>query len=112
MLLGRSHRHDERRPLQQALGDRAGGHVLQPPRVSLLSHRGRLWVLVVVAAGVAVAEWLRQPGGLWVWVAWISVGAEVALLWPVSGWRRRALLILLGGLATALTLGHRQIRAI
>ncbi|MFL5531775.1 MAG: hypothetical protein ACJ8BC_07350, partial [Gemmatimonadales bacterium] len=80
--------------------------------MSLLNHRGRLWVLVVVAAGVAVAEWLRQPGGLWLWVAWISVGAEMALLWPLSGWRQRALLILLAGLATALSLSHRQIRAI
>ncbi|MFL5514430.1 MAG: sensor histidine kinase [Gemmatimonadales bacterium] len=77
-----------------------------------MNHRGRLWVLVVVAAGVAVAEWLRQPGGLWLWVAWISVGAEMALLWPLSGWRQRALLILLAGLATALSLSHRQIRAI
>ena len=59
-----------------------------------------------------MAEWLRQPGGLWLWVAWISVGAEMALLWPLSGWRQRALLILLAGAATALTLGHRQIRAI
>src|SRR3954470_12572991 len=112
MLLGRSHRHDERRPLQQALGDRAGGHVLQPPGVSLLNHRGRLWVLVVVAAGVAVAEWLREPGGLWLWVAWISVGVEMALLWPLSGGRQPVLLILLAGVATALTLGHRQIRAV
>ncbi|HVQ47776.1 MAG TPA: ATP-binding protein [Gemmatimonadales bacterium] len=77
-----------------------------------MNHRGRLWVLVVVAAGVAVAEWLRQPGGLWLWVAWISVGAEMALLWPLSGWRQRALLILLAGVAAALSLGHRQIRAI
>jgi signal transduction histidine kinase len=59
-----------------------------------------------------MAEWLRQPGGLWLWVAWISVGAEMALLWPLSVWRQRALLILLAGLAAVLTLGHRQIRAI
>src|SRR5829696_1749070 len=112
VLLRRPHRNEEGRPLQQPFGDRTGGHVLQPPGVSLLNHRRRLWVLVVVAAGITVAEWLRQPGELWVWVSWICVGAEIALLWPLSGWRRRALLILLAGLATALSLGHRQIRAI
>ncbi|HKP49830.1 MAG TPA: hypothetical protein VJU17_07420, partial [Gemmatimonadales bacterium] len=77
-----------------------------------MNHRGRLWVLIVMAAGVAVAEWLRQPDGLWLWVVWISVGAEMALLWPLSGWRQRALLILLAGLAVVLTMGHRQVRAI
>jgi signal transduction histidine kinase len=77
-----------------------------------LSHRGRLWVLIVVAAVGATAEWLRQPAVGLVWLAWICVLAELVLLWPLAGWRRPLLVLLLAGLAAALTVGHRQLRAV
>jgi two-component system, NtrC family, nitrogen regulation sensor histidine kinase NtrY len=77
-----------------------------------LIHRGRLWVLVVVAAGGAAAEWLRQPAAVWVWLAWAGFAAGIAILWPLAGWRRRALLALLFGLALSLTVSHRQLKAI
>jgi signal transduction histidine kinase len=80
--------------------------------VSVLIHRGRAWVLIVVAAGGAAAEWLRQPAASWVWIAWICVAAGIVALWPLSGWRRRTLAILLAGLASSLTLGHRHLKAV
>ncbi|MFL5472406.1 MAG: hypothetical protein ACJ8AM_08630, partial [Gemmatimonadales bacterium] len=77
-----------------------------------MSHRGRLGILIVAAAGVGAAEWLRQPAMVLVWLAWICVLAEAILLWPLAGWRRRGLLLLLAALAAVMTLGHRQLRAI
>jgi two-component system, NtrC family, nitrogen regulation sensor histidine kinase NtrY len=77
-----------------------------------LSHRGRLWVLIVVTAAGLTAEWLRQPAVALVWLAWACVIAAAILLGPVPDWRRRALLLLLGGLATALSLGHRELKAV
>ncbi|HEX6434290.1 MAG TPA: hypothetical protein VFZ87_08595, partial [Gemmatimonadales bacterium] len=75
-------------------------------------HRGRWWVLVVVAAGGAAAEWLRQPSAAPVWIAWFCAAAEVAILWPLPGWRQRGLALLLAALAASLTLGQRHLRAI
>jgi two-component system, NtrC family, nitrogen regulation sensor histidine kinase NtrY len=112
MLLRRAHRDNEGGPLEQALPHQARSHFLQPPGVSLLIHRGRVWVLIVVAAGGAAAEWLRQPSAMWVWIAWLCVIAEVAALWPLAGWRHRGLAVLLGGIAASLTLGQRQLSAI
>jgi two-component system, NtrC family, nitrogen regulation sensor histidine kinase NtrY len=71
-----------------------------------------LWVLVVVAAGGAAAEWLRQPAAIWVLIAWVTVAAEIVALWPVAGWRRWGILSLILGLAVSLTVSHRQVRAI
>ena len=42
----------------------------------------------------------------------MCVVAEIALLWPLAGWRRRLLAVLLGGLAASLTLGQRYLKAI
>jgi signal transduction histidine kinase len=47
-----------------------------------------------------------------VWIAWASFAAGIVTLWPLAGWRRRALLSLLFGLAVSLTISHRQLRAI
>ena len=66
----------------------------------------------MAAAGVGAAEWLRQPAMVLVWLAWICVLAEGMVLWPLAGWRRRGLLLLLAALAAVMTLGHRQLRAI
>jgi two-component system nitrogen regulation sensor histidine kinase NtrY len=80
--------------------------------VPVLSHREEAWVLVLLAAGGAAAEWLRQPSGGWVWIAWACVLAGLAALWPLAGWRRRVLAALLLGLAVSLTLGQRELKAI
>ena len=80
--------------------------------MSVLTHRGRWWVLIVVVAGGATAEWLREPSSIWVWLAWLCVLVEVALFWPLREWGTRGLALLLAGIATGITLGHRQVRAI
>jgi signal transduction histidine kinase len=77
-----------------------------------LIHRSRLWVVVVLAAGGAAAEWLRHPAAAWLWVAWVCALAGIATLWPLAGWRRRTLALLLLGLAVSLTLAQRQLKAI
>jgi two-component system nitrogen regulation sensor histidine kinase NtrY len=68
--------------------------------------------LLVIVSGGAAAEWLRLPSAVWVWIAWAAVLAEVAILWPLDGWRRRGLVVLLVGVATGLTIGQRQLKAI
>src|SRR5918992_3529005 len=112
MLFGGAHWNDECGPFEQPLAHRTGSHLFQTPRVSVLIHRGRWWVLVVVAAGGAAAEWLRQPSVAPVWIAWLCVAAELAILWPVAGWRKRGLTLVLLVLAASLTLGQRHLKAI
>ncbi|HEX2249231.1 MAG TPA: ATP-binding protein [Gemmatimonadales bacterium] len=80
--------------------------------MSRLIHRGRVWVLIVVAAGGAAAEWLRQPSYLWVGAAWALVLAAIAVMWPLAAWRQRGLVFLLAAAAASLTLGQRQLDAI
>ncbi|HEY5941132.1 MAG TPA: hypothetical protein VIT87_09935, partial [Gemmatimonadales bacterium] len=112
MLLGRAHRHDKRRSHLKALAYRDGGHLFQTPGALVLSHRERWWVVVVLAAVGAAAEWLRQPSPMWVWVAWACVLAGAAPLYPFVGWRRRALAVALLGLTLGLTLAQWQLRII
>jgi hypothetical protein len=68
--------------------------------------------VVVLASVGAAAEWLRQPSPVWVWVAWASLVAGAASLYPFAGWRRRALAVALLGLALSLTLAQRQLTGI
>ena len=77
-----------------------------------MSHRTRSWVVVVLAAAGAAAEWLREPAPLWVWVGWVCVIAAAASLYPLYGWRRRALTVTLVGLALSLTVTQRQLAGI
>jgi len=77
-----------------------------------LSHRARSWVVVVLAAVGAAAEWLRQPSPTWVWAGWACVLGGAAVLYPFEGWRRRALTATLLGLALSLTLAQRQLTGI
>jgi signal transduction histidine kinase len=77
-----------------------------------LIHRGRSWVVVVLVAGGAAAEWLRAPARVPVWIAWACVLAAVLAFWPVAGWRRRALTVLLLALAGALTIAEQQLKSI
>jgi two-component system nitrogen regulation sensor histidine kinase NtrY len=112
VLLGSTNGDNERGPLAQTLPDRTGSHFLQAPGVSRLIHRGRVWVLIVVAAGGAAAEWLRQPSYLWAIVAWALVVLAIAAMWPIAGWRQRGLVFLMASAAASLTLGQRQFDAI
>ena len=77
-----------------------------------MSHRARSWVVVVLAAVGAAAEWLRQPSPTWVWAGWACVLGGAAVLYPFEGWRRRALTATLLGLALSLTLAQRQLTGI
>src|SRR5215210_8819975 len=99
VLLRRADRHDERGALEQVLPYHAGSHFLQPPGARALIHRRHSWVMVILVAGVAAAEWLRQPAPIWVAVAWVCVAAAIAALWPLAGWRSRILAALLLALA-------------
>jgi two-component system, NtrC family, nitrogen regulation sensor histidine kinase NtrY len=80
--------------------------------VLVLIHRRRLWVIVVLAAGVAAAEWLRQPSAAWVWMAWACVLAGLVTLWPAPGWRTRLLVTTLVALGLSLTLAQARVGAI
>src|SRR5438874_2688093 len=82
MLLGGAHRDQERRPLQQPFPNRIGRHFLDSPWVGRLSHLGRWWAVVVLAAGAAAAEWLRHPSVGWVIVAFLAMAAGLAVLAP------------------------------
>jgi two-component system, NtrC family, nitrogen regulation sensor histidine kinase NtrY len=68
--------------------------------------------VVVFTAVAAAAEWLRQPNLISVWVAWGSIVAAVALMYPLKSWRQRALVATLAGLALCLTLTQRQLTRI
>src|SRR3954466_9161191 len=112
MLFRRAHRNDQAGTLQQALPNRTGGHLLQAPGVPVLRHRGRLWVLVLVIAGGAAAEWLRHPGSGWVLASWATVPLGIAALWPLRGWRRWTLALLLLAQAVSLTVIGRELSSI
>ncbi|HEY7636872.1 MAG TPA: ATP-binding protein [Gemmatimonadales bacterium] len=77
-----------------------------------MSHRDRWWVVVVLAASGAAAEWLRHPSPHWVAVSLVAFLAGVIALYPLSGWRRGGLALTLLGLATALGLSQWQLSAI
>ena len=67
---------------------------------------------VIVAAGMAAAEWLRRPA--WVWVAGVAVLLVVLLVLgrPWAGRRRRALAAALAGLVVALAVSQSRLTAI
>lgn len=75
-------------------------------------HRTGAWVVVVLAAVAAAAEWLRQPAPTWVWIAWGCVLAAGAVLWPFTGRRVRLLATFLVGLATAMTVAQHRLGTI
>src|ERR1700675_3718963 len=109
VLLSRADRHDERGALEQALAHQARSHFLQTPGAPVLIHRGQSWVIVILAAGVAAAEWLRQPTPIWVGIAWACVAGAAVALWPLAGWRHRLLAALLLALAASLTLSQQRL---
>ena len=77
-----------------------------------MSHRALSWVVVVVSAGAAAAEWLRGPAWLWVAAVALAAALSVALLWPLTGWRRRGLAAALAGLVLALAVAQWRLAAI
>ena len=64
-----------------------------------------------MVAVAAAAEWLLQPSSTWVAIEWCAL-AGAMVLWPFAGWRPRALLAMLLGLAVTMTLAQRQLRII
>jgi two-component system nitrogen regulation sensor histidine kinase NtrY len=109
---GRADRDDERWAHAKTLAHGHGGHFFQPPGTLILSHRARSWVVVVLGATGAAAEWLRQPSPLWVAVGWACVVAGGASLYPFHSWRRRGLIATLIALAVALTVTQRHLTSI
>jgi two-component system, NtrC family, nitrogen regulation sensor histidine kinase NtrY len=69
-------------------------------------------VVVVLAAGGSAAEWLRRPG----WVSVIATAAALlallVLLWPLAGWRRRALAAAMAWLVAAMVTAQVRLTAI
>src|SRR6266508_3947521 len=112
VLLGGAYRDQECRPLLQAFPHRIGRHFLDPPGMCRLSHLGRWWVVVVLAAGAAAAEWLRHPSVAWVAVAFLALAAAFAVLAPLTGWRRRGLAIALVALTLEMGLAQWRLSAI
>src|SRR5262245_14460049 len=112
VLLGRANRHDQARPLLQPRPHRTGGHVFDAPRLDRLSHRAWPWVVVVLAAGVSAAEWLRRPGAVWVVATAAALVALLLLLRPLAGWRRRALAASLAWLVAAMVMAQVRLTAI
>jgi two-component system, NtrC family, nitrogen regulation sensor histidine kinase NtrY len=71
-----------------------------------------VWLVVVLAAGIVAAEWLRHPAPTWVGLEWACVLAAAAALWPFRDRRRLVLIVLLAGLALGTTLSQRRLTAI
>src|SRR6478735_5665354 len=112
VLLGGAHGHDQAGPLLQPFTHRAGGHLFYAPGLSGLSHRAWPWVVVVLAAALSAAEWLRRPG--WAWVAALAAAlvALLLLLRPLTGWRRRGLAAALAWLVAASVVSQIRLTAI
>jgi two-component system, NtrC family, nitrogen regulation sensor histidine kinase NtrY len=77
-----------------------------------LSHLGRWWVVVVLAAGAAAAEWLRHPSLGWVVAVALSLVPGLVVLAPSRGWRRAGLAIALVALTLELGLAQWRLSAI
>src|SRR5690242_21849997 len=112
VLLGRAYRDDQGRPLLQPSPHRPRGHLFDPPGLAGLSHRAWPWVVVVLAAGVSAAEWLRRPGWVWVVATALALLALLVLLWPLSAWRRRALAAALAWLVASMVMAQVRLAAI
>ena len=77
-----------------------------------MSHRSGWWVGVVVIAAVASAEWLRSPSPATVALVLLAFLAGLVVLWPLGGWRRRALVAGLLGLSFTLLAAQTRLTAI
>jgi two-component system, NtrC family, nitrogen regulation sensor histidine kinase NtrY len=77
-----------------------------------LSHRAWSWVTVVVAAGVAAAEWLRHPTWTWVAVAAVLLAALLVVGRRWTGWGRVVPVATLAGLVAALATSQARLAAI
>src|SRR5205085_8883041 len=84
----------------------------QTPGAPVLIHRGRVWLIIVLAAGIIAAEWLRHPSLAWAGIEWGCAGAAAAALWPFRDARRVVLVTLIAALALILTLSQRRLTAI
>jgi signal transduction histidine kinase len=69
-------------------------------------------VVIVLGAGAAAAEWLRHPSPAWVVVASLVLVAGLAVLAPLSRWRRLALTAALVALVLEMGLAQWRLSAI
>ena len=69
-------------------------------------------MVVVLAAGVSAAEWLRHPGWVWVVATAAALIALVVLLRPLTGLRRRALAAALTWLVAAMVVAQLRLTGI
>ena len=65
-------------PLQQPLPHRTGGHLLQAPGASGLSHRAWSWVVVVRRRGGGGGGVAARPAWVWVAAAAVALGGRAA----------------------------------
>jgi signal transduction histidine kinase len=68
--------------------------------------------MVVLAAGLSAAEWLRRPGWAWVAASAAALVALLLLLRPLAGWRRRGLAAALVWLVASLVVSQIRLTAI
>ncbi|MFL5403884.1 MAG: sensor histidine kinase [Gemmatimonadales bacterium] len=69
-------------------------------------------MIIVLAAGIVAAEWLRHPSLAWVGIEWGCAIAAAAALWPFRDARRLVLVALLAALALSLTFSQRRLTAV
>ncbi|MBA3317529.1 MAG: ATP-binding protein [Gemmatimonadales bacterium] len=67
---------------------------------------------MTLAAGVAGAEWLRQPSPFWVVMSALAAAGALAALFPYQGWRRPALGVALVGLVATIGVTQTRLTAI
>ncbi|HUR95566.1 MAG TPA: ATP-binding protein [Gemmatimonadales bacterium] len=77
-----------------------------------MSHRAWSWVVMVIGAAGAAAEWLRQPSWNWVGVAAVAAMAALLVLRPAPEWRCRGLMAALAAVAVSLALTQHGLTAI
>lgn len=110
MLLRRPHRYDEGCSLRQPFTEGTRGHVLQAPGMLVVRHRELGWLVVVLAAVIATAEWLHAPTTSWAVAAALLAGLAGAVSLVRS---RRAPAVLLAAtlllLAVTLLVAARQL---
>ena len=114
VLFGGADRYDQRWALEQSLAHRTGSHLFQTPGTGtrILMHRGRRWLVIVVAAGIVAAEWLRHPSLTAVLLEWACLVAGIGLLQPWREPRRYPVAVLLAAIALTMTASQRSVMVI
>ncbi|HEU4829840.1 MAG TPA: ATP-binding protein [Gemmatimonadales bacterium] len=77
-----------------------------------MRHRSRWWLVVVLAAVLAAAEWLRTPAAAWSWLSAAACVAAIALLMRRARWPTALLGLALGIMAAQLIVTQWNLAAI